>query len=367
MDAARFSREIDLDLPRWIKFEGTLGEGGQAFVVSAYDSRLLPNEEPVGPVAIKCYSRKLLENERRRRRILREVINHRRLKHPHVVGFREVRLTKNYLLIVLQIVNGGNLKRALRNGPLSENDARWYYQQLVCGVDYCHRLKILNRDITPENILLHEVVGEGRNNRSVKSVMLCDFGLSRDEQSVEMHGSIRPISIVGKRGYIAPEVVSRPALAPELTAVGLKKSDIFSTGVCLYQMLVGLGSFPQESDDERTTTSDELAKKLARSLTGPFELVPGLKNVSEAQMSEECKDFLNKILQPNPQNRLEMKDIWEHSWFKHELPENFTDYNDELTTEEFISLNMRGVQTEEEVKERINASPDFTVENGSWY
>ncbi|GMH39930.1 hypothetical protein BSKO_07834 [Bryopsis sp. KO-2023] len=358
---------LDLDLPRWIRYAGLLGRGGQTFVIGADDIRRVGGTgDLVGPVAIKCYPRRLLVEDRRRFRVLREVINHRRLKHNHVVGFREVRLTRNYLLIVLEIVNGGNLKKVLKHGRLSEEEARWYFQQLVCGTDYCHRSKVLNRDISLENILLDELDGiDGVLMRGC--VRLCDFGLSRDECSVELHSNIRPISAVGKVGYIAPEIIHRPAGAPRLGAEVLKKSDIFSLGVCLYKMLLGVDRWPLVDSNEGEMSPREIVEELVNASRGPFELVPGLRDVSANDMSDECKDLLNRTLQRNSENRIAMHEIWEHQWFKEGLPPRIREYNDEVTAEEFARQHMRGVQSEEEVTERINAGADFSVENDCWY
>lgn len=355
----------DLDLPSWIRYEGLLGRGGQTFVIGAYDRRRARGSDGlVGPVAIKCYPRFLLDEDRRRLRILREVINHRRLKHEHVVGFREVRLTQNYLLIVLDLVRGGNLKKLLSEGALSEEGARWYFQQLVCGTDYCHRSRVLNRDISLENILLEEL--NGNNGMLVSgSVRLCDFGLSRDEVSLEMNSHIRPVSAVGKLGYIAPEIVHRAAGAPRLSADLLKKSDIFSLGVCLYKMVLGVDCWPLADPDERDLSPREALERLLQALTGPFEVVPGLRHVADHHMSDMCRDLLNKMLQRNPEHRIDMRQIWEHPWFQTGLPPCIQEYSDEATTEDFDSL--QGVQTEEEVRERINAGADFAVGDDYWF
>ena len=78
----------------------------------------------------------------------------------------------------------------------SEEEARWFFQQFIIGLDYCHRMGIANRDIKLDNILLH-----GRDSRPV--VKICDFGYSKDEVA----GSICKTAC-GTPEYMAPEVRS---------------------------------------------------------------------------------------------------------------------------------------------------------------
>ena len=80
----------------------------------------------------------------------------------------------------------------------SEEEARWFFQQFIIGLDYCHRMGIANRDIKLDNILLH-----GRGPRPV--VKICDFGYSKDEVA----GSICKTAC-GTPEYMAPEVCTRP-------------------------------------------------------------------------------------------------------------------------------------------------------------
>ena len=80
-----------------------------------------------------------------------------------------------------------------------EDEARWFFQQFIIGLDYCHRMGIANRDIKLDNILLH-----GRDSRPV--VKICDFGYSKDEVA----GSICKTAC-GTPEYMAPEVRELPA------------------------------------------------------------------------------------------------------------------------------------------------------------
>ncbi|PNH10181.1 putative CBL-interacting protein kinase 13 [Tetrabaena socialis] len=89
----------------------------------------------------------------------REVLCQRRLQHDHVIGFREVGITTSLCLyLCLEYANGGNLRGLLAGQPggrLPEDTARWFTQQLVYGLAYCHLQGVFNRDIKPANLLLH--------------------------------------------------------------------------------------------------------------------------------------------------------------------------------------------------------------------
>lgn len=99
----------------------------------------------------------------------REIINHRCLVHPHIVQFKEVFLTPGHLGIAMEFASGGDMfEYVVRKNGLREDEARWFFQQLVVGLDYCHRMGVVNRDIKLENTLL--------DSSPRPLVKICDFG-----------------------------------------------------------------------------------------------------------------------------------------------------------------------------------------------
>ena len=70
-----------------------------------------------------------------------QIVNHMKLRHPHIIGLREVFLTGSHLVLAMEYAAGGDLFRYVssRRG-LPEDEARWFFQQLMVAVDYCHRM-----------------------------------------------------------------------------------------------------------------------------------------------------------------------------------------------------------------------------------
>ncbi|PNH10180.1 Serine/threonine-protein kinase SAPK9 [Tetrabaena socialis] len=127
----------------------------------------------------------------------REVLSQQRLQHPHVIGFKDVGITTSSgLYLCLEYANGGTLRDMLLRQPggrLPEDTARWFTQQLVYGLAYCHSQGVCNRDIKPANLLLHS------DSESPLMLKIADFGLcKRREDSI-------PKSYVGTPNYMAEQ------------------------------------------------------------------------------------------------------------------------------------------------------------------
>ncbi|VAH32443.1 unnamed protein product [Triticum turgidum subsp. durum] len=156
-------------------------------------ARLMRNKETKELVAMKYIPRGLKIDEN----VAREIINHRSLRHPNIIRFKEVVVTPTHLAIVMEYAAGGELfDRICNAGRFSEDEARYFFQQLICGVSYCHFMQICHRDLKLENTLL--------DGSPAPRLKICDFGYSK---SSLLHS--KPKSTVGTPAYIAPEVLSR--------------------------------------------------------------------------------------------------------------------------------------------------------------
>lgn len=224
--------------------------------------------------------------------VQREIMNHRSLKHPNIIRFNEVLLTPTHLGIVMEYASGGELfERICNAGRFSEDEGRFFFQQLVSGVSYCHSMQICHRDLKLENTLL--------DGSSPPRLKICDFGYSK---SSVLHS--QPKSTVGTPAYIAPEVLSRKEYDG-------KVADVWSCGVTLYVMLVGAYPF-EDPDDPRN-----FKKTITRILSVQYSIPDYVR------ISKECKHLLSRIFVANPEERITMAEIKSHAWFLKNLPIEF--------------------------------------------
>ncbi|GBF96775.1 hypothetical protein Rsub_09631 [Raphidocelis subcapitata] len=218
----------------------------------------------------------------------REILNHRMLNNPHVIGFREVFLTPTHLCIVMEYAAGGELfDRIVRAGRFGEDEARYFFQQLICGVDYCHRSGVCHRDLKLENTLL--------DGSPAPRLKICDFGYSKSALDSQ------PKSTVGTPAYIAPEVLQR-------TAYNGHTADVWSCGVTLYVMLVGAYPFEDHTDPRN------FSKTIKRIMAVKYSIPPQLR------ISVECQDLLARIFVANPAQRITLPEVRQHPWFLKNLP-----------------------------------------------
>ncbi|KAA8538114.1 hypothetical protein F0562_027722 [Nyssa sinensis] len=221
--------------------------------------------------------------------VQREIMNHRSLKHPNIVRFKEVFLTPTHLAIVMEYAAGGELyKRICYAGRFIEDESRFYFQQLISGVSYCHSMQICHRDLKLENTLL--------DGSTAPRVKICDFGYSK---SSVFHS--QPKSAVGTPAYIAPEVLSRKQYDGKL-------ADVWSCGVTLYVMLVGAYPFEDPTDPKN------LRKTMGRILTAHYAIPDCV------QISLECRHLLARIFVAKPEKRMTIPEIKNHPWFLKNLP-----------------------------------------------
>ncbi|WOL06114.1 serine/threonine-protein kinase SAPK3-like [Canna indica] len=248
--------------------------------------------------------------------VLREIINHRSLKHPNIIRFKEVVLTPTHLAIVMEYAAGGELfERICSAGRFSEDEARYFFQQLISGVSYCHSMEICHRDLKLENTLL-----DGSPTPQVK---ICDFGYSK---SALLHS--QPKSTVGTPAYIAPEVLSRKEYDGKI-------ADVWSCGVTLYVMLVGSYPFedPEDPRNFRKTISVSFRRNCSLFIKLPLNLL--LTTCMEQRIlsvqysipdyirvSPECRQLLSQIFVANPSKRITIPEIKKHPWFLKNLPKD---------------------------------------------
>ncbi|KAF5936552.1 hypothetical protein HYC85_024058 [Camellia sinensis] len=175
----------------------------------------------------------------------------------------KVVLTPTHLAIVMEYAAGGELfERICNAGRFSEDEARYFFQQLISGVSYCHTM----------SSLLHS----------------------------------RPKSTVGTPAYIAPEVLSRREYDGKL-------ADVWSCGVTLYVMLVGAYPFEDQEDPKN------FRKTIQRIMAVNYK-IPDYVHISQ-----DCKHLLSRIFVAVSSRRISIKEIKSHPWFLKNLPRELTE------------------------------------------
>jgi 5'-AMP-activated protein kinase catalytic alpha subunit len=232
-------------------------------------------------VAVKILNRQKIKSLDVVGKIRREIQNLRLFRHPHIIRLYQVISTPSDIFLIMEYVAGGELfDYIVKHGRLKEHEARRFFQQIISGVDYCHRHMVVHRDLKPENLLLDDRL----------NVKIADFGLS----NIMTDGEFLRTSC-GSPNYAAPEVISGKLYAgPEV--------DIWSCGVILYALLCGTLPF----DDEHVPT---LFRKIK---SGIFPIPDYLE--------KSVVNLLLHMLQVDPMKRATMKDVTDHDWFKKDLP-----------------------------------------------
>ena len=235
-----------------------LGAGGMGEVYRAHDSRL--NRE----VAIKLLPPEFANNEDRLRRFEHEAQTTSALNHPNILTVYDVGEHEGSPFIVAELLEGEELRERLNQGSIPLRKVTEYAQQIVSGLSAAHERGIVHRDLKPENIFIT------KDDR----VKILDFGLAKLREhnggpSSSEDATRKPLTnpgvVMGTVGYMSPEQVRAQVID--------HRSDIFSFGSILYEMLTGQRAFQQETMAE--TMSAILKEE-------PKELTESNPNVSPA-------------------------------------------------------------------------------------
>ncbi|MDK1327347.1 Stk1 family PASTA domain-containing Ser/Thr kinase [Arthrobacter sp. zg-Y1143] len=188
-----------------------IARGGMSSVYLATDRRLDRD------VALKVLYPHLAADRGFLRRFESEAKSAARLSHPHVVGVLDQGITEDLAYLVMEYVPGRTLRGLLdERGSLSPRLALALMDAVVEGLAAAHDAGLVHRDVKPENVLLAE------NGR----IKIADFGLARAVSTSTNTGTL-----VGTVAYLAPELVTG--------AVADERSDVYSAGIMLYEMLTG--------------------------------------------------------------------------------------------------------------------------------
>ncbi|XP_022144940.1 CBL-interacting serine/threonine-protein kinase 24 isoform X1 [Momordica charantia] len=250
----------------------TVGEGTFAKV------KFARNTETGESVAMKVLAKSSILKHKMVEQIKREISIMKIVRHPHIVRLLEVLASQTKIYIILEFVTGGELYDTIvLQKKLPEMESRRYFQQLVDAVAHCHSKGVYHRDLKPENLLL-----DADGNLKVS-----DFGLSAlSQQGIELLHTT-----CGTPNYVAPEVLGGQGYDGAA-------ADIWSCGVILFVLMAGYLPFSE-------TDLPTLYKKInAAEYSCPYWFSSG------------AKSLIQKILDPNPTNRIRIEEIRKDPWFR---------------------------------------------------
>ncbi|KAK9289737.1 hypothetical protein L1049_007896 [Liquidambar formosana] len=233
--------------------------------------------------ACKSISKKKLRTAVDIEDVRREVEIMRHLpKHPNIVTLKDTYEDDSAVHLVMELCEGGELfDRIVARGHYTERAAAAVTKTIVEVVQMCHKHGVIHRDLKPENFLF----GNKKETAPLKAI---DFGLS-----VFFKPGERFSEIVGSPYYMAPEVLKRN-YGPEV--------DVWSAGVILYILLCGVPPFWAE-------TEQGVAQAIIRS-------VVDFKRDPWPRVSDNAKDLVKKMLDPNPKQRLTAQEVLDHPWLQ---------------------------------------------------
>jgi protein kinase-like protein len=270
LDAATLQQRLQGALGTQFTVGPVLGQGGFATVFRARDRTL--NRD----VAVKVMDTAGAPSPSLAERFVREAQTIARLEHPNIVPIYEVGEPADLLYIVMRCVDGPSLRQLLGNAPnhrLSVGDAARVARQVADALAHAHGEGVVHRDVKPDNILLDK---RGQ-------VLVTDFGIAKAAQAATAAQLTVEGMIIGTPQYMSPEQAAGDAVDG--------RSDIYSLGIVLYQMLSGAPPFDGDSS----------AKIIAQQLT----VVPPDIRTLRPDVTPELARVLERMLDKDPARRFQ--------------------------------------------------------------
>lgn len=211
-----------LNIPGY-KIKKELGAGGMAKVFLAQDTKL------DRPVALKVLSPALAENPRITKRFVKEAKTAAHLQHSNIVSIYDVGKHEGYFFIAMEYLNGSLKDRINREKAMKPREALMVVRETAKALAYAHNKGYIHRDIKPDNIMF----------RKDGAIVLVDFGIVKAVNESEASKLTRTGMSIGTPQYMSPEQIKAEKIDG--------RSDIYSMGIVLYEMLTGKLPFKADS------------------------------------------------------------------------------------------------------------------------
>lgn len=253
-----------------------IGEGGAGKVYLAYD---MVNDRQVAIKTANPNATMSNFNER----FKKEAKILEKLDHPNIVKFYEMIEVEKVKMIVMEYVEGISLEKKLRQEmSLSIEEVLNYSRQILLALKAVHERKYFHRDIKTDNF---HITVDGK-------VKLLDFGIVQetDDQDLTKQGSV-----IGTVSYLPPEIIMNPDMPAN------PRTEIYSLGIMLYQLLVGVKPFVANPSLSTVDKTNNLARKIIN------EPANELNNVDNS-IPDEVNHFVMKMLEKNPADRYQNVD-----------------------------------------------------------
>ncbi len=251
-----------------------IGSGGMGDVFRARDERLGRD------VAVKVIRETSHNNPDHRRRFELEARAAAALSHPNILAIYDVGFDGDMPYIVSELLSGQNLRKRLTAGPISITDATDYALQIAQGLTAAHERLIVHRDLKPENLFLTH---DGR-------IKILDFGVAKQQSPPEDQRSIENLttvtrhgSMIGTAAYMSPEQLRIKPVD--------HRSDLFSLGAILYEMLTGCRAFRGETEVD--------------TMTAVLLQEPADKNLEQSDVPSGYRGIIGHCLEKEPENRFQ--------------------------------------------------------------
>jgi len=301
-----------------------IGEGGMGEVYLAQDTSLERK------TALKILPGSVAQDAERMQRFVREAKSASALNHPNIITIYEIGETDNTHFIAAEYIEGDTLRERLNDAPVNINTFLDIAVQAASALDAAHRAGIIHRDIKPENVMI----------RPDGVVKLLDFGIAKltekrneadSEAATAIKAQTNPGMIIGTAAYMSPE----QARGKEVDA----RTDIFSFGVMLYEMIGGKQPFEGEN------AMDIIGSILNKEPAALHQLMP--------DVPPDIERIINKALRKDREERyqtvkdllIDLKDARQDLEFQNKLERTASPNREETKTQVFNATTADAAHT----------------------